>query len=468
MNFQALVDSMAAMTCVVSVEVLEDGSCGPIRIVTGNESYIGTIERPAAGQDMLTQKFVPNSEYTRYLTRDLNFEDYCFRSAVHKKCLHSYAHPERINVWFNMTFLPLDADDGNLRYCTYTMEIDHTPNAERLSSVTDRLAGQVLANAIRLRSAGDFKAAMGDVIKDIREACKAQYACILLMDDGSRTCSMLCEDIEEGSNLKSLESIIDDGFYEIAESWEGTIAGSNCLVVKNAQDMEVVKQRNPRWFESLTASSVESIVLFPLKLHGDLLGYMWAMNFAPDDSTMIKEALELATLGLASEISNYQLFGQLKVLSSKDMLTGVQNRNEMNNRIAALESDCSSPIGVAYADLNGLKTVNDREGHSAGDQMLKNGAKALLKAFSADEVFRAGGDEFAIITPGVSEDELARRAETVRQAAHDAGGVEFAIGYCIADDGPSIRTALIEADARMYEDKRAYYNAHPEKDRRSR
>ncbi|MBQ9003763.1 MAG: GGDEF domain-containing protein, partial [Eggerthellaceae bacterium] len=134
----------------------------------------------------------------------------------------------------------------------------------------------------------------------------------------------------------------------------------------------------------------------------------------------------------------------------------------------ALEGDCDSPIGVVYADLNGLKTVNDKEGHNAGDLLLKNGAKALLKAFTADEVFRAGGDEFVVIVPGISQDELAHRVETVRQAAHDADGVEFAIGYCVASDGAAIRAALIEADARMYEDKRAYYDAHPEKDRRAR
>ena len=78
MDFQKIVDGMAAMTCVISVEKLENGGYGKIRIVTGNKSYIDSIEHPAGNYSMLTNKFIPNSEYTEYLTRDLNFEEYCF------------------------------------------------------------------------------------------------------------------------------------------------------------------------------------------------------------------------------------------------------------------------------------------------------------------------------------------------------------------------------------------------------
>ena len=84
MDFQSFVDGMGAMTCVVSVENLGDGKRGKFRIVTGNKAYIDSIENPAPGAELLVQKFIPNSEYTNYLTRDLNFEDYCYKAAVEK------------------------------------------------------------------------------------------------------------------------------------------------------------------------------------------------------------------------------------------------------------------------------------------------------------------------------------------------------------------------------------------------
>ena len=93
MDFQKVADSIGAMTCVVSVEKRPEGGYGDIRIVTGNKAYIDSIEHPVGEVQMLTSRFTPNSLYTDYLTRDLNFEDFCYRAAVEKRCLHSYAHP---------------------------------------------------------------------------------------------------------------------------------------------------------------------------------------------------------------------------------------------------------------------------------------------------------------------------------------------------------------------------------------
>ena len=128
-----------------------------IRIVTGNKSYIESIENPTGGVELMMKKFVPNSEYTDYFTKDLNFEEFCYQAAVHKKCLHSYVHPERIPVWFNLTFLPVNADDGDLCYCTYTMEIDQKPDSKRMSNISGELASRVLAIGIQLRGENDFK-----------------------------------------------------------------------------------------------------------------------------------------------------------------------------------------------------------------------------------------------------------------------------------------------------------------------
>ena len=81
-DFQNLADSIQAATSVMSVEVNEDGSLKALRIVTGNKAYVDSIEHPAGDYQMLRNKFVPNSIYTDYVPRDLNFEDFCYRSAV--------------------------------------------------------------------------------------------------------------------------------------------------------------------------------------------------------------------------------------------------------------------------------------------------------------------------------------------------------------------------------------------------
>ena len=171
MDFQNVVDSFATAACVVSVEILNDGNRGKFRIVTGNRPYLDTIEHPMNNLQMLTMKFEPNSEYTNYMTRDLNFEDSCYRAAVEHKLLHAYAHPARYDVWFNMSFLPLTSDSTNLYYCVYVMEVNFKPDAKRLSTISADIASAVLETCIKLRSPDDFKVIMKDICEDIRDLC---------------------------------------------------------------------------------------------------------------------------------------------------------------------------------------------------------------------------------------------------------------------------------------------------------
>ena len=229
--------------------------------------------------------------------------------------------------------------------------------------------------------------------------------------------------------------------------------------------MEVVKERNPVWYESLNSAGAKNIILFPLIFGEELLGYIWAINFSAENATKIKETLETTTFILSSEIYNSLLMDRLKELSSMDMLTGVMNRNEMNVYIDSLceeDQEDKDSAGVIFIDLNGLKLVNDEQGHVAGDILLKEAAKLLCEYFDVDEIFRAGGDEFTIISIGTTEDELKEKAEEIRAATEKHDCVRFAIGYSYVDDKSDIRTALRTADELMYEDKRLYYEKHPE------
>ena len=468
MDFQMLADGLGAMSCVVSVQKLPNDEYGELRIVAGNKAYIDSIEHPAEGMQMLSDKFIPNQPYTAYLQKDMNFEAACVQAAINKKVVHAYVHPDRFNVYFNMTFMPLMCDDGDLSYCTYTMEINFEADAEQMANVSSEVSANVLNTCIKLRGSTDFKQAMNDVIKDIRELCGADSCIILLVDPIKKKCTTLCEAKSDSSTLKPMETYLDEDFYNLTLSWEDTIAGSNCIIAKNKQDMEVIRERNPEWHKSLTDAHIESIVLFPLKARGETLGYIWASNFEPDRAQKIKETLDITTFILASEIGNYLLLDRLKILSSIDMLTGILNRNEMNNLVSDLcdgKKAKGKSVGVIFADLNGLKTVNDEEGHQAGDDLLRRAAQTLRTVFNDDEIFRAGGDEFSVIVTDISEEELAKKAQMIKTNSKDFAGVNFAVGYALENKGRNVRQALRKADENMYEDKRLYYEAHPEKKR---
>ena len=470
MDFQKFVDGFHTMTCVMSVENLGNGKWGEIKIVAGNKAYIDSIENMPDMPAAFSKKFIPDSDYKNYFPYDPNFELFIYSSAVLKKPMHSYVHPERFDFWFNLFSLPIDADDGKLCYCTYTQEVTHEVESEKMSNISHDTATEVLATCIKLRGTSDFETTMYEVIKDIRNICDADYCGILNINELTEECSVLCEDVSESfRNTKYKEGWFTPDFYNVAKTWESVLDGSNCIIYRNPDEMEFIKERSEIWYESLKDANVESLVLFPLKAGRELLGYIWANNFDTEKTLHIKETLELTTFFIASEISSYQMFDKFRILSTVDLLTGVLNRNEMNNRVMQLSIDDRpgrKNIGIVFADLNGLKTVNDCNGHSAGDKLIKDAAAILKGVFPEKEIYRAGGDEFMVLLRDTSMEQLEQYEKEIKAKAAETNNVSFAVGLSLNEDSQKIYDAMKTADVNMYEDKKKYYEAHPENKRR--
>ncbi|MCR4639424.1 GGDEF domain-containing protein [Ruminococcus sp.] len=470
MDFRGYLDSCDSVTCIMSVEK-KPGGYGNIRILDGNKAYIESIENnPDANSDVAKEKvFVPNSLYTKYFPHDLNFEDFCYRSAVRKEVLHTYVHPGRFDIWFNLFFMPLQSDDENIGYCSYTYTVTVNADSELMSNISLATASAVLQSCIKLYGATDFKKSIDGVVMDIRDLCKANRCCLLLTDFEAETCKLLSDSHIIEGEFGPIEGIIDDSFFEIVKTWPDTIDGSDFLMIKNHQDMEVLKSRNKLWYESLKVYDVKTLVLFPLVYNGDTKGYIWVTDFDVENALKIRETLELTTYFIAYAIANYQLLNQLEIMSSVDLLTGIYNRNAMNHRvdryIAGTEST-PEKYGIVFADLNGLKQVNDSGGHIEGDKLLKNAAEILRGLFYDSDIYRAGGDEFMIMAVNVPEEELEKRMEKLRRDSEDPKNISFAVGGYFEAEGGDIRFAMRTADERMYADKKRYYKKFPERKRK--
>jgi diguanylate cyclase (GGDEF)-like protein len=187
---------------------------------------------------------------------------------------------------------------------------------------------------------------------------------------------------------------------------------------------------------------------------------MWAAFFEEDRSTKIKEILELTTFVLGSEVGNHLMMNKLKELSSRDMLTGVMNRNEMNNYVdflRKLPDSQKTSVGILFTDLNGLKKINDTRGHEDGDRLLQNAACALREVFDVQNIFRAGGDEFVVILTDVSREQMEENVQALHKAAAHYPEVSFAAGYGFEENCKDVRRALAQADEKMYEAKKKHY-----------
>ena len=474
MDWKTFADHFEPMTCILSVEKKPGGGYGTVRIVTGNEKYIDSVALAAGGVEMDSDKreeFVPNSEYTRYIPKDLNFEDVCYRCAVLKQPMHNVVRASRYPFDIIVFMIPMESDDEGLGYCTFTQILlpksDENMTAQSISPET---ATEVISTCIKLREDKPFSEIMQTVVDDIRGICGADYCSVLVVDESRRQCASLGQSKAPESALAfSPQELKEDDFYELVESWQDTMAGSFCLIVRDANDMEYIREKNPRWHASLAAAGAERLVLYPLNSHGRFLGYIMAINFDTESTEHIRETLELTTFFIASEIANNRFIDQLKMLNRTDLLTGVLNRNAMNARVTELSEAPegeSCRMGVVFADMNGLKQVNDHQGHEAGDLMLKNAAIILQSTFVGDEIYRAGGDEFMILLPETDEEAVRQKIAEIKKKSELFENVSFAAGYCLLNKPGEIRKALSEADADMYEDKENCYRLHPEMNRR--
>ena len=453
MNFDVLLSHYRAKACVVSVEFFPDGTYGNIRVVAGNKAHCDDMAA-------LNHPFEPGCPYEACFPKNPNFEDHCFRCIRDGKPLHAYVDLYMMGLWLNMFLMPLDSDQENIGYCIYCYDVAPKADSSAMADLSADTAADVLKACIKLRGSQNIRQAFQEVVEDIGAICGSDHCCVLLTDDEKHECTTFAEFLREGSGLYPMSRYIQ-GFYEIAQTWPDTLAGSTCIIIKDEHDMEKLQEQNPVWKASLDQAGVKTVVLYPLRHGGELLGYMWVLNFNVENVLKIKETLELTTFFLASEISNYLLLDKLKVLSTIDTLTSVRNRNEMNNRVDRIVAGNEPvPQGVLFADLNGLKRVNDEQGHAAGDKMLRAAASILQSVFHDGEVYRAGGDEFMILVNEISEDDVQDRVARVHFLSGKTENVRFSIGVCYGKK--DIRKAMRLADERMYAFKNGYYEAHPE------
>ena len=460
-ELQKFVESFPTMTSILSVEKRTDGSIGTIRIEAGNQIYIKSMEKKDEdGNSVFTQTFVPGSNYERYMEKELNFEKFVYQSAILHKPVHAYIRPERFNFCINQFLMPVDVEDDEKGYCVFTLEIQPEEDLDTSTRLSSEISQNVLKACIKLRGSKDFRKTMNEVIEDVRKICKASSCSVLLTDFKERTCSILSCARNESMVALDLDQVFNNEYISIAESWIEILKGSNCLIIQNEADMEIIRQKNPDWYKSLTDACVKSIVLLPLTNNDEFIGFIWATNFDTSRVLRIKETLELVTFFIASEVASYKLVQRLRYLSNEDLLTGVNNRNAMNNRVLQFVSGevHYRTVSVSFADLNGLKPINDNEGHNAGDALLKSAAEILKQTFSDCEIYRAGGDEFVVVAIDVPKESLEARVETLRKKSKVKGNVSFAIGFYHDENGGDIRKAMREADALMYEDKKAHYS----------
>lgn len=152
---------------------------------------------------------------------------------------------------------------------------------------------------------------------------------------------------------------------------------------------------------------------------------------------------------------------RLTYISLHDIMTGVYNRAFFEEEMSRLSKGRIHPISILVMDMDNLKAINDQYGHSAGDAALQTATDIVKSCFrSEDIVARIGGDEIAVLLPGLDEKCAlkARNRILVRIKKHNGKNPEvslsLSIGYATTEQNNELKNIFKIADTRMYEEKK--------------
>jgi diguanylate cyclase (GGDEF)-like protein len=336
----------------------------------------------------------------------------------------------------------------------------HQRALEELLDVSSRITGET-SNVEILRR----------VCTGIRDALDFSNVCAALVDTGT---GAVVPQAAAGWDLKELrrrtvvsvaqveplldEAFLREGCYLLTHDEAGTRLASEVEVYASQLNGRGPWAWNRHW------------LIVPLRDGGGaLLGIIWVDNpcdrLVPSADRL--QALRIFANDAAAALVSGRHLGELRFLADHDPLTRLLNRRAFVSRLegeVARAKRYSRTFGLVFADLDDFKQLNDRYGHSTGDEALVAFAGVLREALrKPDDAFRIGGDEFALLLAEASDDDarqVVTRVEALLKQMATGGepwlaelSASFGCAAC-PEDADDPQTLFRLADEAQYDAKR--------------
>ena len=300
-----------------------------------------------------------------------------------------------------------------------------------------------------MTSSLDIREIYESFIKELRKVIDVDWTAIALVEGEELRILTLSSEI--GSVFQPGDRVPLKG---TATEW--VVTHKRPLVESN------LSQENMFWTSKYHLKhGVQSVVRVPLLVNGKAIGSLSIASRHPNayNQNQIQLLSQLASQ-IAMPIENSQLYAQAEQRARIDELTGLWNRRHLEERVQSeigRHSRYGGTFSLIILDLDSFKAFNDSYGHLAGDELLRQFGSIVRSTIrSADEAFRYGGDEFAILLPQTNIKDAHEVAERVRSRI--ASEIELADTSVTASfglaswpvDGIGIDEIITAADMALY------------------
>jgi diguanylate cyclase (GGDEF)-like protein len=238
-----------------------------------------------------------------------------------------------------------------------------------------------------------------------------------------------------------------------------------CWAVRRGQSHPPVNGEPDIACYHLPETSLNNTLCVPLIAQGEAIGLLTFQNITPETAPS-RAYLELMAEALGLALANQRLRDALLEKALFDPLTGLRNRHHLEDTLRTQMAQAMrnhEPVSCLMIDIDHFKSINDRFGHEAGDQVIKSVASIVQRAVhDSGLAFRYGGEEFLAILSGANEDAAQACATDIFNSVHDLslryglseiGPVDVSIGIASYPQHAQSDSLLRAADVALYRAK---------------
>jgi len=270
---------------------------------------------------------------------------------------------------------------------------------------------------------------------------------ILVVDDDQRVCEVLKE-LFGAMQFPTASSLSGEEALRMLKEKQYTFLLAD-MKMPEMNGMELIRR---------TRENFPSVSVVAMTGYTDEYQYVDIINAGAND--FVKKPIDIAELEakIVRCISERDLRKELSRLSMTDSLTGLFNQRQFYMRLReeiVRSTRQKHSLALILMDLDNFKEYNDKHGHIAGDEALRDVGKAILRSIreGVDSGYRYGGDEFAIILIDSDLSIAQEIGKRVHLAIRDNGELRASLGYAVYGENMNLTDFVALADANLYRSK---------------